>query len=168
MDAPANKPRHRPSRFRTAIRKITKWGGLILSILVIAAWAASAWLTTWYWSKVGIGTGVREGLLELGWDSGLVSGVVLGNGGLLTHPPTLRWSFHILNSGTAWGVAIPFWGIALPTIALTISAWLRDAAHRRRFLLTHCSTCGYDCTGIAATATVCPECGAATPMLARP
>jgi len=69
----------------------------------------------------------------------------------------LAWWFEI--GGTrALRIWIPFWTITLPTIALTVFAWRRDAAARRRALHNHCPACGYDRAGLAANS-VCPECG---------
>ena len=165
-DAPANTPPPRISRLRPRLRKAAKWVTLILSILLVAAWAMSAWVAFAFFSKLGIAIGVDEGVVLIGADRGSPTAAYQGQSSFREHSPGLRWLFGVIDNPQGWVVLIPFWAITLPAIALTIFAWRRDAAARRRLLVNHCPACNYDRAGLSTPGALCPECGAAAPTVA--
>jgi hypothetical protein len=147
---------------RTRLRRVAKWAGMIICVLVVGAWVASL-----RWMLVGVnyrsfdGAGLRQGgvVLALGklprtdlwhpWEVGWTA---------TRRPPVapLGWWPFTWEEEVCDGVFVPLWmlfaALALPTGFL----WWRD---RRRVRAGHCS-CGYSLSGLAPGAP-CPECGKA-------
>ncbi len=138
------------------IRRIAKWAGLVLCVLIVVAWVVSLRWEFWY-----------EGGSWLMW---------CGHGGLLVSinrihldDPSgwnvldvnwIHWEYYLPRfkrdlSGTlkATTCNIPLWlplvVVAIPTAIL----FYRD----RRIPPGHCQKCGYDLTGNESGR--CPECG---------
>ncbi len=128
----------------------------------------SVWVDFGYVWRVGSVAGATEGVMFLDWKCSLSEGPYLGQWFFSLHPPGLNWSFETSSKLPMLTVDIPFWAITVPTIALTVFAWRRDAAARRRALHNHCPACGYDRAGLLTPDAVCPECGAAAPTAVRP
>jgi hypothetical protein len=142
--------------------RILKWAGLVLSLIIAAAWAASI---PYRWTCV---TQKHSG------DRSNVYSVWIGHGCLFSihyfleeryvesrveyDPAWPRWGVHIWRFQRAivqvqlplW---IPFLLVALPTSYL----FWRD---RRRIPPGRCRKCGYNLTGNVSG--VCPECGERT------
>jgi len=169
------KPHPRPP----IIRKTIKWGGAVVTVLLVVVW---------------IGSGV--GVLDLGREKCRLArspraqahglqpdGVLFKDGygsfktfawGMNPHRVSDEWLAHwwIGNGlarrfpavGVPWEATVPLW---IPAAAsgfvtlTTLGLWrLMDTFHRRRALrLDLCPKCGYDRAGIAGDAK-CPECGA--------
>jgi hypothetical protein len=140
-----------------------KWAGLVLSLLIVVAWAVSLpWM--WYYQRHNIAVLDDEGDCR-GYS------VYLGDGCLLVvhtwaHPEQINdgphvqrqslnpiWSPSVYARNNCWEFWLPLWMpfliIAIPTAVL----WRRD----RRIPPGHCQNCGYNLTGNISG--VCPECG---------
>ena len=145
-------------RVRTRARRVVKWAGPVLTILLVVAWLGSqtrrvAWSPTGrYWISLA-GGHVRFARLEPAapansgsrrWESGPIS-------------PEFSWWFQrgSIASYSSWS-AVPVWVFIVPTAGATAAAWWLDARARRRPGL--CPRCGYDLAGLS-PGTPCPECG---------
>jgi hypothetical protein len=159
-------------RRRSRTRRVLKWVGTVLCVLVAALWLASGWYAPGY--TLYYGRGQRMLLVEFS------SGILYAQHAVL-NPAwlprrvrrshwDLRWvgrypSFVTLQpvscrkacyvGGTYADVSVSIWLlwllIALPTAYL----WWRD----RRFPSGHCKRCGYSLRGLPEPR--CPECGTA-------
>ena len=154
-------------RLHPRIRKVVKWGGLLL----IAALFGILWFT----SQVGVGYVspfrywffIAEGQvwlgradpraqydLDLGWH-------------LEPQYDGLKWGFSEVFSRFGRGVCVPQWlPIGLATCAVVL-AWRFDTLARRREKMLACPSCGYSRTGLAPSSP-CPECGTAHAAAAPP
>ena len=151
---------YRPSR----TRRILKWTGVGLSLLILATWAVSLWWTFFY-----ILPGDRS---SLAFGRGIVGGVFsnfdLRKAGFATgfrYQGRNEFGFNLPEMRTARvgpdsfdEVGVPFWLPLLLTAIPTTWLWHRD---RRRIRPGCCLRCGYDLTGN--TSGVCSECGLAKP-----
>ena len=146
-------------RVRSAVPKAVKWGGAGLTVLLLVVWVGSAWLlASWSW-PYGCLTQVREGVVRVERDVAVYETPSIFERDVISeHAFRLDWRFKFRDYGNNWVAEVPLWALTLPTLALTIFAWHRDAAIRRR-LRSGCCPCGYDRAGLAAMS-VCPECGA--------
>jgi len=140
------------------VRKTVKWGGALVTVALITSWIASMW-----WEATIYSRSLRFGVL---WHSGLIVLVSFEKSDpppedeawiSRSQPHHFMWWFGFERTMDGWDAGAPLLPLALPTLALTIFAWHRDAAIRRR-LRSGCCSCGYDRAGLAAGA-VCPECG---------
>lgn len=149
-------------------RRVAKWVGLGLCVLLLTAWAAS---TVWWfgYTKPNYSIACSYGhvvVLSGGNWSGLVGwGAVRVTGGL----PRVPWSSLIGLQAPYWGpidvsnctfVTCPLWIPFLLLAVFTGILWYRD---RRSAPADHCRRCGYNLTGNESG--VCPE--SATPVPAR-
>jgi hypothetical protein len=142
-------------------RRVAKWAGLVVCLLIVAAWCASI--------RWGFGYGT---VLSSRYSCYVAAGALslVYRGGAAPLDPS-QWSSWAHDSQVDWWpmwenyspfgtwymqqqFTLPLW---MPFVLLGIpTAWLwwRD---RRRARIGHC-TCGYDLAGLAAGA-ACPECG---------
>ena len=136
-----------------------KWGGAILTVLLVVVWIGSGWLDV-IWDPGGGGEiGVEAGQL---WIAPPYLSGVLDHSGIFTvfaRVGPLNWWFTWENWGDGPAIAIPLWFPALLSLLATAAAWRADAKYLRRVREGACPACGYDRAGLAAGA-VCPECGA--------
>jgi hypothetical protein len=154
---------------RRRIRRVLKWGGLVLSLIIAAMWVASVYVAIAYepgGSKptsilISQGCLARFWLEPWPWEHVAGAGWTLlaGNGWSV-----LYWWPDIQNpdpfATVAWlPLWIPFAALAIPTAVL----FWRD---RRRIPPGHCQRCGYDLTGNVSG--VCPECGMLVAKTAGP
>lgn len=150
------KPHARSRRER--IRRAAKWAGLVLCVLIGAAWGASRWWTLCYcWSvspnRVG-GVAINGGAFCGGVDH-VVRMPPPGWGGWRnTHRSTV-WAPLLIYQQYGPVLYAPLWIPFLAVAAPTVWLWWRD---RRRAEPGRCAACGYDLAGLASGA-VCPECG---------
>ena len=137
-----------------------RWGGTLVTMMLLIAYAASGLWTVTYvteWSGKG---GFH---LEAGWIA-IVWRPPDGSGGYLTNPSGLilrrhghpflscaRSQYFVFQYGC---VAIPLWLPALVCVIPTGVLWWKDRTRKG-----HCRSCGYDLTGNVSG--VCPECGLA-------
>jgi hypothetical protein len=144
-------------------RRIARWTGLTLALLIAAAWTVSAW---WAWEYTRTyQTGHSSFSLSRGC---LYRGVLLKppgrqlpaiEPGWHTFPDSGRivWLPRVSNSPPALSVVgVPLW---IPFVLLAIpTAWL-FWIDRRASGAGHCR-CGYDLAGLPpAPHAACPECG---------
>jgi hypothetical protein len=144
--------------------RILKWAGLVLSLLIVIAWAASL---RWRWghfrsngtTSVMFGTKVCDGF-AVGLGSGsLCVGhfpVPLEQAGWFggTVTPTPQGELRFSATATGWQLVLPLWIPFLFIAILTGYIWWLD---RRHIPPGHCLKCGYNLTGNVSG--ICPECG---------
>ncbi|MCC6908082.1 MAG: hypothetical protein IT430_09095 [Phycisphaerales bacterium] len=143
---------------RRRLRSTCKWGGTVLTVLLLVVWVGSVW---WECSL-----GMRK------------TGGITANGGMVSiwyietpdhprieftctferHLGPMQWWFdsHRFTTGavTVGWFAIPTWVIVLPFGVPALWLWYHDRRHAPGL----CVKCGYDLRGTAHA--VCPECGA--------
>jgi len=137
---------------RSRIRRLLKWAGLVVCVLlaftiIVSRWWNIVWINGHYWGFVqwgGAAFGHRNRVDAFRWDveRNIVSG------------PLWWWFDYQPGTQTRSSCFIaPLW-LPLAVIGLAvILAWRRD----RRPPASHCRTCGYDLTGNVSGR--CPECG---------
>ena len=143
---------------RHRIRRIAKWVGLVMCVLIVVAWGVSL-----RWEAFYVGDGWRSycggGCLGISSCSahdgdGWILEPYLGDVGL-----GFIWPKYVSNKTGKYPytlVILPPW-ILLPAFAIPTAILLyRD---RRRIPPGHCQKCGYNLTGN--TSGKCPECGTA-------
>lgn len=149
------------------IRKTIKWGGAGVTVLLMVVWIVSLWQGIGYVHReVGSADlcGGRVILNSESWPPGAGP-----SSGLHIHPwrSPMDWTLGWVQGDRFW-IAIPIWMLTIPATVLATIAWRLDSLARRRALLNLCPKCHYDRAGLAKGA-VCPECGAASPvLLSRP
>ena len=159
----------RPSR----TRRILKWTGAGLSLLIVIAWIVSLWFQLSHKLTPDAAFVVDEGYLSIAYFEGDVTAVlehpigITGHGYLragLTWPRIGKdWVISSSYYGGIW-IGLPLWLLLLLTAIPTAWLWHRD---RRRVRPGCCLRCGYDLTGN--TSGVCSECGLpATPAPEKP
>ena len=148
---------------RSRIRRIAKWTGVAVCVVLVVAWMA-----TWVVATPIIITqdiGIGDGWIECGTFGQVHLRIDGSFPGRLPIPRrtsyVLRPEFVLVDRGRRWVIAtrppawdfeIPLW---LPFLAIAIpTAYL---FHRDRPLPGHCQGCEYNLTGNESG--VCPECG---------
>lgn len=142
---------------RRRIRRFAKYVGLVLCAVILVLWLKSRWQSwgVWYVSSRGhrstalLEKGRIEVLVDVRASSRDPEGWTWYQ--LESDAPEWVWSFHWEGSFVVCPLWIPFFLVAIPTIAL----WYVD----RRPRSGRCPECRYDLTGN--TTNVCPECGQA-------
>jgi len=156
------------------IRKTVKWGGAVVSVVLLVVWVVSGWYTVYCGTTHGwdvyFNAGMCDSVYYPNYRSGRSSWYIDRRERAFSRDPapfTLVWTFPSVSS-EQWSVGgdpatcvrIPLWTpVALSGLATTM-AWRLDTLARRRARVGLCRTCSYDRTGLAPGA-VCPECGAA-------
>ena len=147
-------------KLKRAVRKTVKWGGLVVSVVLVVVWIGSGWIGAMHVGSAGINVWVREGRF---------GGVILSGRKVYTRA---YWEWdHSINPEFEWGFEwdpdyggthfyIPLWFPTLLSLLPTAAAWRADAKCLRRARVKMCPACGYDRAGLAA-GVMCPECGAA-------
>lgn len=160
-----------PKRRRTAIRKVArksgKWGGAVVTVLLLVVWIGSGWV------NVACAWPVRSDP-----SGAYTAGVLVGRfyceryTGLTRHRQTsfelsipYTYPFELQLGLTAnptvfEGVQFPLWCPVVIAFGVTSLIWRADLRAMRRAKEGLCAKCGYDLSGTAAGA-VCPECGRA-------
>ena len=137
---------------------VLKWLSVGLCLLIAGAFVASRWLRF----------GLSNGEYLAGFGAGRIvladrAGVPRGRITFYAEPgaPAFAWSIETRTltqpTGPVSVLTIPLWMPFVVNAALTLWFWRLD---RRRILLGHCQTCGYNLTGNVSGR--CPECGEAT------
>ena len=139
------------------IRKTIKWGGAVVTVLLVVVWIGSGWLRlSWTsWKHLG---GLSAGLVTIVFlDKQLPWGIGLERRSL--GPSVGRFQFaNDVISRPGVLVAFPqWWLIPGPAIASMV-AWRLDTLARRGDHAGRCPRCGYDRAGLPLLAG-CPECG---------
>lgn len=144
---------------RPRIRTFFKWGGLVVSVLLLAVWVGSAYVTCYWMLGAEHDIAVNKGRLFYQWAQP-TNHSRLSTFRWWTNPQpqvSLAWYYGRLNVG--WFVMIPVWFFVALSLATTATAWRMDIIARRKGRLGKCPACGYDRTGLAPAAP-CPECNA--------
>ena len=141
---------------RRRIRRVLKWGGLGLCVLIAAMWTASLWTTTMSTTRGG---DPRPFLCIIENGSCMIFRPIDNTWVLWGAWSGMPWMWRPRFEGQqgAWVLVLPLWIPLLLVAAPTAWLWWRD----RRFPSGHCQPCGYDLTGNVTG--VCPECGTPQP-----
>ncbi len=149
------------------IRKTVKWGGAVVSVLLVVVWIGSGWMTvSWHpsWrfyltdgalTVFTVDADINDGDNRPGWHYFQRTLFKFPH----TWLPARYPGAHV--------VVLPLWIPLVCALGTTAIAWRLDTLARRRANKHLCMKCSYDRTGLAAGA-VCPECGAAAPVGSLP
>ncbi len=138
---------------RRKLRRIGKWVGLVVVLMVVKAEVLSFTRQHVIISQDPVGR--TRCVLYRGSFT-----VFVGDDGRAWHGrerEPLQWWFRTefaRDGGLSW-VEFPLWLLPLASALPTAWLWWRDCRDKGP---GHCAKCGYDLTGLAAGA-VCPECG---------
>ncbi len=152
---------------KRGVRKTVKWGGAVLTVLLVVVWIGSAWLFVTRWALPDNYEFLERGVLSVHIQDSAQA--YMTNTSLLPDPgwswvaaqhPGLDWWIAKQNSSFAASFRVPLWLPALLSLLATAAAWRADAKYLRRVREGHCPACGYDRAGLAA-GSLCPECGVA-------
>jgi hypothetical protein len=143
------------------IRKTIKWGGAVVTVLLVVVWIGSGWLQlVWYHglstTGVSVGTVWSETWQPPRGDGRRTDGWTIGS---REAPFYMRWWFDRRASSIYSDWFAPLWPLTLTSALITCAAWRLDTLARRAARLNLCPKCSYDRAGIAGDAK-CPECGA--------
>ncbi len=159
------------------IRKTIKWGGAVVTVLLVVVWVGSGWGYAAWRGASGFGASIYAGRVTLTRQNDMKSGVIIGEGllgrGTSYNPwviPTGIWIaakepgrmdgktyFRLRSFGdTSWSA--PLWPLMSALILVAVCLWIFGARGTRHIAANLCPKCNYDRTGLAAGA-VCPECG---------
>ncbi len=145
------------------IRKTIKWGGAVVTVLLVVAWVGSGFRYLGYGTPSGYGVELSYGWMWISHELPRPQRIGL----YFIDPKRVHyygWWFDRYNVKGEWGIAIPMWLLCMSLSFPTGVAWRLDTlAPRRRARLNLCPKCNYDRTGLAMGA-VCPECGKASVM----
>ena len=140
--------------------RVFKWAGLMVSLFVLVAWAASFPVWCAYivnTSRSSLDLTLSQGCLASNYDR---DSLVMWEGGkpwimgLNRRPWSPCWWARCSRPYYGWHVTVPLWMPFLVFAIPTIWLWWID---RRRIPPGHCRKCGYNLTGNMSG--VCPECG---------
>ncbi|HVU62894.1 MAG TPA: hypothetical protein VHC70_02865 [Phycisphaerales bacterium] len=144
------------------LRKTIKWGGAVVTLLLVVVWAGSGFLQAD--KHIGAGVVVALGggevsVMRMSEDQRDVW-VYAAEGLTGWMPYRMHWGLYYTSKEPPrdWSVTLPMWPFAFACLFATVTAWRLDGIARRRARLNLCPKCGYDRAGIAADAK-CPECG---------
>ncbi|MCL4196578.1 MAG: hypothetical protein KJZ69_03720 [Phycisphaerales bacterium] len=146
------------------MRSTIKWGGTVLTVLLLLAWVGSRWRKFGGYMLPTAAATVDGGQLCIGWLEPW-SPIPDSDGCIWVWSHSYQefaWWFDfdggpIQTGHTALYVYVPVWTLVLLAGLPTASVWYRD----RRRAPGLCIKCGYDLRGN--TSGVCPECGGEAP-----
>ncbi|CAG0994214.1 hypothetical protein PHYC_02465 [Phycisphaerales bacterium] len=157
----------KPSRGRA--RRVAKWVGLVISVIVASAWIGSMWWGVAWWQVPPKGSGGNVVIYVLGQGAIGYSRFSLANAPNAS--AASKWYFNRVPFRPLWWLwwdsrgsrtlMVPLYMPTFVVGAATFAVWRRDRAAAWR--LAHpraCVKCGYDRAGLD-PAVACPECGAA-------
>ena len=134
--------------------QILKWAGLVVSLLIVVAWAVSVWWFLAVWGPIG------DGFAFVACFSGKLVTIVETRSiprGWEFRPNVdkleLEWMPSYVRDG-GQRICLPLWMPFLFVVMLTAYLFWRD---HRLIPPGHCQKCGYSLTGNLSG--VCPECG---------
>ena len=138
-------------RRRSRTRRVLKWAGLLVSVLLVVAYVVSVWATVL----------CRVGSCDFGLSTGLLrvsSGLSFQSHSRLTaylhEPPSIYRISELTVFSGARNDIVPLWALIVLAALPTALLWWLD---RRRIPPGHCRKCGYNLTGNVSGR--CPECG---------
>ena len=155
------------------LRRVMKWTGLAMCVLISAAWLTSLFRSVGYsaysipmcgWVSNGrVYSGWVLGDASEWWKPGLhIRSTFYGLPPDRTWPTWMHWGSHfgldiprvLWGRGGEISLTFPLWILLFAVGVPTILAWRRERLLRRS---DRCSHCGYNLTGT--TTGTCPECG---------
>jgi hypothetical protein len=150
---------------RGRMRSTIKWGGAVLTVLLLIVWVASVRFEAGVLLSANTELSIRDGQLRCGerlpdrfYPPMQPTTKVWFHGPPFYH---FRWWFAVYRwqvlPGAIKSVHAPIWFFALLTAVPTAMLWRRDC----KLLPGTCPKCGYDRTGLPANR-ACPECGSNT------
>ncbi len=137
-----------------------KWGGAVVSVLLVVVWIGSGWWRVQWTSTAGYQASIGTGEIRVHYWGASARGVQYGFYSSMAIPAKWDWWLQTWSGPFGWQVAMPLCYPAGATALVTAIAWRLDTLARRRARTGFCPKCIYNRTGLAAGA-VCPECGAA-------
>ena len=150
---------------RETLRRIVRWGGAVISLLLLALWIGSVWWNPAIMLAHRAQVMMRAGRLHVRWfDSrGVWDGDTISISGpgmivILLDAERFRWWMQYRSDSFGTLVSVPLWLPAAAAMLLTVTAWKPELVARRRAGLGRCPKCNYDRLGLPHGA-VCPECG---------
>ena len=134
-------------------RRILKWAGLVLSLIIVVQWAVSL---SWRW-----GYSKTTSYPATGWT--IQAGSLVYANYLFVDSGISGWVVRYQGTDTEWKpqwegtpglrmILLPLWIPFVSVVLLTAFLWWRD---RYRIPLHRCQKCGYDLTGNVSG--ICPE-----------
>jgi hypothetical protein len=87
--------------------------------------------------------------------------------GVMRHSVWWYWKPSAGLDMGGWQLSLPLWIPFCVSLPVTALAWRLDSLARRRAKTHLCPQCRYDRTGLTQN-TLCPECGAAAPVVMGP
>ena len=141
------------------IRSAVKWGGLVVAVLLAAAWVGSGWRGIALRSPKASGITVFHGEMTVAWVYGdsMFAGWRVATAREKHYG--LLWRFAWRPNPKGWVCFVPLVAFAIVAGALAAIPWGIDVVARLRTKKGLCPKCKYDRTGLRPGA-VCPECGA--------
>ncbi len=140
------------------IRKMVKWGGTLVSVVLLVVWVGSGW---WY-----VQTVIPGGtLLQLGAGTAIVSRKAglprqfTGIHWMANRSHRFEWAARSGRLPDERYLVVPLWPPLITSVCAAGVAWRLDFLTRRRARIGHCVKCNYNRAGLAGGAR-CPECGA--------
>jgi hypothetical protein len=140
------------------IRKTVKWGGAVVSVVLVVVWVGSGWFSVVWESKYSGAGGIQSGqFVVLAYRT--LSRPTPDAGWTVTRRDwQFKWSFGWIHGPGLMCVSVPLYAPAVIALFMSESAWRLDTLARRRARVGFCPKCHYSRTGLAVGA-VCPECG---------
>jgi len=142
-----------------------KWGGTVLTVLLLVVWVGSAWWGVFVDLPPSTELFVDSGVLRVAWDETWAFPNRVEWWGPEPNDQNFeyRFGFHT-STYRSWAgpmqatlISIPIWSLVCLSALPTALLWYRD----RRRMPGLCVKCGYDLRGNASG--VCPECGGEAP-----
>ncbi|MCC6908098.1 MAG: hypothetical protein IT430_09175 [Phycisphaerales bacterium] len=150
---------------RKRLRSTIKWGGTVLTVLLLVLWWGSAWMAFGIDHTPQFGASVIGGRVSIDWfENGKFPPRTTEWKGPVWHQAPFRLGFRWQRSTNPWGVtsthiSLPIWSLVLLAgLSTVLTCWRLGTAPA----IGHCINCAYDLRGVAHE--VCPECGSALPV----
>jgi hypothetical protein len=146
------------------IRKAIKWGGAVVTVLLVVVWIGSGWCSVGMQVGDGRGVFVGDGQLEMcvfgspDPDGDHASSTLVPGWHAGCRPFRLHWWFDHWQFGNLHHLILPLWVPAMITLLAAVITFRLDHGGQPNA----CPKCNYDRAGLAAGAK-CPECGSAAP-----
>ncbi len=112
------------------IRKTVKWGGALLTVLLVVVWVGSDWRDAVYRNKHGFIRVVQGGVRVLRVGPGDTWGGPQG-WSCSTHPLRFLWWPYVRRESSLVNMFIPLWPLALMTLMGSATAWWLDSRASR-------------------------------------
>ena len=137
------------------LRKVCKWTGLVLSVLLFAVWVGSVFAQIqWTNTQGNTSFGLSGGGITYFYNS---PNLPIQSRGISIEfrRVTLNFSWDAAGYPRITSCFLPAWPLLLILAVPTALAWLIGCLYSKRLNKSECASCGYDIRGLE----VCPECG---------